>query len=122
MSERRDIVANRLNAEPCIFKGCSSTELGFIVVAALLFWLPISTLLAWLVGAPAMGLGLAGVAIVLTVVVAASLMQRLKRGRPDAYYRHAVALKLDHLGLKRSSYICRSGYWSLGRTQPHRSR
>jgi hypothetical protein len=37
MSSRDDILANRLNAEPAIFKGCSSSELGVIVgVAALI--------------------------------------------------------------------------------------
>jgi len=118
MSERRDVLANRLNAEPNVFKGCSSTELGFIVVASILLWLPITTVLAWLFGAPAMGLGLAGIAIVLNVVIAASVMQRLKRGRPDAFYRHAFVLKLDRLGWNRSPFICRAGHWSLGRQHP----
>jgi len=36
MADRHDILADRLNAEPAIFKGCSSSELGVIVgVAAL---------------------------------------------------------------------------------------
>ena len=36
MSHRDDILADRLNVEPVIFKGCSSSELGVIVgVAAL---------------------------------------------------------------------------------------
>jgi conjugative transfer region protein (TIGR03750 family) len=117
LSTRRIVLANRLNAEPCIFRGCSSTELGLIVIAAILFWLPVNTLIAWFLGKPAMGLGLAGIAIVATVVIAASVMQGLKRGRPDGYFRQAVALKLDRLGLKRSSFICRDGDWSLGRTQ-----
>ena len=31
MSHRQEILADRLNAEPAIFKGCSSSELGMIV-------------------------------------------------------------------------------------------
>jgi len=62
MADRKDILADRLNAEPAIFKGCSSSELGIIVAVAALFWLPMSLVLAALAGAFTMGFGLAGVA------------------------------------------------------------
>ena len=42
MADRPDILADRLNAEPAIFKGCSSSELGVIVGVAALVWLPVS--------------------------------------------------------------------------------
>jgi hypothetical protein len=58
MAAREDILADRLNAEPAIFKGCSSSELGVIVGVAALVWLPMSLLLAGLVGAVTMGFGL----------------------------------------------------------------
>ena len=51
MPVRDDILATRLNAEPAIFKGCSSSELGLIVGVAALIWLPVSLLLAGLMGA-----------------------------------------------------------------------
>jgi conjugative transfer region protein (TIGR03750 family) len=87
MTAREDILADRLNAEPAIFKGCSSSELGVIVGVAALVWLPVSLLLAGLMGAVTMGFGLAGVGVVATVVVTASLFQRLKRNRPDGYFQ-----------------------------------
>ena len=68
MTAREDILADRLNAEPAIFKGCSSSELGVIVGVATLIWLPVSLLLAGLMGAVTMGFGLAGVGVVNTVV------------------------------------------------------
>ena len=58
MSDRDDILADRLNVEPVIFKGCSSSELGLIVGVAALIWLPVSLLLAGLMGAVTMGFGL----------------------------------------------------------------
>ena len=118
MNQHREVLADRLNGEPNVFKGCSTTELGLIVGVAILVWLPVSVLIAWAMGAPSMGLGLAGVAIVLSVIIAAGLMQRLKRGRPDSYYRHAATLALARTGLVRSPYICRDGEWSLGRQWP----
>ena len=116
MTDRHDILADRLNAEPVIFKGCSSSELGVIVGVAALVWLPVSLILAWLAGAVTMGFGIAGVGIVATVLLMASLFQRLKRNRPDGYYQQQIVLWLDDRGLKRSPFVCRSGAWDIGRS------
>lgn len=113
-SER--LLAERLNAEPAIFRGCTSSELGVIVALSIAAWLPLSAGIAWLLGALNMALGLAGAATVVSVVAGASILQRLKRGRPDAYYRHRYALKLNELGWVRSPFIARQGDWGLGRT------
>ncbi|MEN8763963.1 MAG: TIGR03750 family conjugal transfer protein [Thiogranum sp.] len=117
MSHRDDILADRLNVEPVIFKGCSSSELGVIVGVAALVWLPVSLLLAGLMGAVTMGFGLAGVGVVGTVIVMASVFQRLKRGRPDGYYQQQMSIWLSDHGLRRSPFIRRSGAWDIGRTQ-----
>ena len=116
MTDRHDILADRLNAEPAIFKGCSSSELGVIVGVAALVWLPVSLILAWLAGAVTMGFGIAGVGIVATVLLMASLFQRLKRNRPDGYYQQQIVLWLDERGLKRSPFVRRSGAWDIGRS------
>ncbi len=116
MADRQDILADRLNAEPAIFKGCSSSELGVIVGVAALVWLPVSLILAGLAGAVTMGFGIAGVGIVATVLLMASLFQRLKRNRPDGYYQQRIVLWLDDHGLRRSSFVRRSGAWDIGRT------
>ncbi len=117
MSDTNNILADRLNVEPAIFKGCSSSELGVIVALAVVIWLPLSVLLAWVLGAPSMGLGMAGIAIVLTVVVTAAVFQRVKRGRPDGYYQQQFIIGLSRLGLRRSPFIRRDGSWAIGRTQ-----
>ena len=116
MAHRGDILADRLNVEPAIFKGCSSSELGVIVGVAALIWLPVSLLLAWLMGAVTMGFGIAGVGVVATVIVTASLFQRFKRGRPDGYYQQQIMIWLDDHGLRRSSFVRRTGAWDIGRT------
>jgi len=116
MTDRHDILADRLNAEPAIFKGCSSSELGAIVIVAALVWLPVSLILAALVGVVTMGFGLAGLGIVATVLLMASLFQRLKRNRPDGYYQQRMVLWLDDRGLRRAPFVRRSGSWDIGRT------
>ncbi len=111
-----ECLADRLNAEPAIFKGCSSSELGVIVGVAALVWLPLSLLLAGLAGAVTMGFGTAGIGIVVTVLVMAGLFQRLKRNRPDGYYQQRFVLWLDEHGVKRAPFVRRSGAWDIGRT------
>ena len=117
MSQTHEILADRLNAEPAIFKGCSSSELGMIVGVAILVWLPLSLLLAWLLGAVTMGFGIAGVGVVATVVVMATLFQRIKRGRPEGYYQQWLRIRLQSMGLVRAPWVLRSGSWDIGRTQ-----
>lgn len=116
MDVNEDLLADRLNEEPVIFKGCSSSELGVLVAAAALAWLPVSVLLAWLAGATTMGFGVAAVGIVATVIVTASLFQRLKRGRPEGYYQQRFILWLQDFGLHRTPFVRRSGAWDIGRT------
>lgn len=113
--DAQEILADRLNAEPVIFRGCSASELGVIVALAAAVWLPLSLLLAWFGGAVTMGFGIAGIGIVATVLGIASLFQRLKRNRPDGYYQQRYALWLDDKGLKRAPFINRSGTWDIGR-------
>lgn len=116
MTDRHEILADRLNAEPAIFKGCSSSELGAIVIVAGLLWLPVSLVLAALAGVVTMGFGLAGLGIVATVLLMASLFQRLKRNRPDGYYQQRMVLWLHDRGLRRAPFVRRSGSWDVGRT------
>ncbi len=116
MVEQEEILANRVNAEPLIFKGCSSSELGVIVGVAALVWLPVCLLLAGAAGAVTIGFGMAGAAIVGTVIGVASFFQQLKRNRPDGYYQQRIVLWLHDKGLRRSPFVRRSGAWDIGRT------
>ena len=115
MSSDHEILADRLNAEPAIFKGCSSSELGMIVGLAIVIWLLLSLLLAWLLGAITMGFGIAGVGVVATVVALATLFQRIKRGRPEGYYQQWLRIRLQTMGLYRTPWVLRSGSWDIGR-------
>ena len=114
--ESQDVLADRLNAEPVIFRGCSASELGVIVALAAVVWLPLSLLLAWLGGAVTMGFGFAGIGIVATVLGIASLFQRLKRNRPDGYYQQRFVIWLHDGGFRRAPFVRRTGAWEIGRT------
>lgn len=116
MSDPHEVLADRLNAEPAIFRGCSSSELGTMTGLAIVVWLPLGFLLAWSLSAATMGFGIAGAGVVGSVVVLATLFQRIKRNRPEGYYQQGFRIRLHALGLYRAPWVLRSGTWDLGRT------
>lgn len=120
MDQPTELLADRLNQEPVIFRGSTQSELGLILLLATLFWLPTGLIVAACFGVVAMGLGLAMLGVLLTIVVGSTLFQRIKRGRPDHYYQHRMIIWLQHRGLRSSQLIVRGGRWDLGRTQPPR--
>ena len=88
--------------------GLALAVMGFLWVAYLTFakfnearqgkaeWAEVGVLaIAWLAGVFTMGFGIAGLGTVATVVVMASVFQRLKRNRPDGYYQQRIVLWLD---------------------------
>ncbi len=115
MSRNDNLLGDRLNAEPAIFRGCTFSELGVMAVVSILLWLPVSFTLAGLFGAITMGMGLAALGVIGTVYGTATLFQRIKRGRPDGYYQQRIVLFLHDTGLRRSGFVRRSGDWDIGR-------
>ena len=116
MADSHEVLADRLNAEPAIFRGCSSTELAVMAAMAIVIWLPLGFGLAWSLDAATMGFGIAGVGVVASIVVLATLFQRIKRNRPEGYYQQWLRIRLHAFGLCRTPWVLRSGVWDLGRT------
>lgn len=117
MEHNTETLADRLNQEPVIFRGSSSSELGMILLCAVIFWVPVALIIAAMLGAIAMGLGLSGLAVLASVFFGSTLFQRIKRGRPDNYYQHQMIIKLSEWGIRSSSLIRYHGYWALGRNR-----
>lgn len=113
--DHQNRMAERVNEEPPIFRGCSSSELLGILVLAVIVWLPVGIFLGFVVGAPMMGIGIAAVAVLGTVFVTATVFQRIKRGRPSGYYQQRAMLALHRMGLRRVPVTVRSGPWDVGR-------
>lgn len=111
-----EVTADRMNSEPMILRGCTSSELVTLVTVAIIIWLPLSIFIAWVLDAIAMAMGIAGIGILITVFVMATLFQRIKRGRPDGYYQQVIALWLHDKRWRRSKFCAPDGLMSLGRT------
>lgn len=117
MSTDTEHLARRLDEEPAVFKGCTSSELLVILIAAAIVWLPLVSIVAIALGFFAAGLGLAVVLIVGTLMVVPKWLVAFKRGHPDGYLQHQLLIGLHRRGLRQSPYIVRDGVWETGRTR-----
>ena len=115
MGARHDILTDRVNAEPPILRGCTSSELGLMLLGAVLFWLPAGIIAGLMLGAVFAALGIAAAGIVVTIWLGATWFQKIKRGRPDGYHLQRLVIALHDRRLRRSPYIRRSGFWDIGR-------
>jgi conjugative transfer region protein (TIGR03750 family) len=114
--EDSDVLADRVDIEPPIFKGCSSSELLAMLLVAVAVWIPLSLLLALAVGKLAFSLAILAVGVIGSMYFGAAFFQRVKRNRPDHYYVHVV-MRLLHLSKLWSFPLTwRSGYWDIGRS------
>ncbi len=109
--------AERLNAEPPVFRGCTAGELGALFAIAGAIWTPVSVVIAYSAGYPVMGAGAATGLIAVSVFVSATLFQRIKRGRPNGFYLLQIHFFLVRLGLRRNPFQRRSGNWDIGRSR-----
>lgn len=118
-ADREEILADRLNNEPPIFRGLSNSELGLVIKVAALIWIPLCLTVATLLGKTMMGAGAAMLLILLSVLISGTVFQRVKRGRPDYYYQHYLMLRKVtgemKINTKSDQVIRYSGNWGIGR-------
>ncbi len=109
---------DRLNREPVIFRGLTNPEMFQLAKLGAMVWLPVCFFVAWLCNATIMGLG-AGVAMtLLTVVVGGTLMQRVKRGKPEGYHVRRLQIWFQDKGIGSSVFMRYSGRWASRRETP----
>jgi conjugative transfer region protein (TIGR03750 family) len=105
----------RINEEPIIIRGMTSSELRVAMIVTFIIWLPLSITLGIAVGRPMMGLGLVGVGGIVSILFIGTVFQKVKRNKPDGYYQQLVTISLSKTGLKKSPFLKYSGSWSVGR-------
>ena len=105
----------RINDEPIIIRGMTSSELRVAMIVSFVVWLPLSIFIGIAVGHPMMGLGLVGVGGIANILVIGSLFQKVKRNKPAGYYQQLVIILMCKTGFKKLPFLKYSGYWSVGR-------
>ena len=111
------VMASEVDTEADVFRGCTSTELITIIVISIVFWTPLMASLGIvLLGSMMMGLGLVLVMTIITVFVCSSLVQWVKRDKPEGHYQLVIQRYLGKHKLRKSGFILHHGELSLGRS------
>lgn len=111
-----DILASRLNFDVVSFRGNTRKEMILIGVMSLIFTVSVLGLLTKLLfGLFLVGLGLSFPAAIPVGWIFATVMQKLKDGKPKGYVKQQFLLWLDSQGIKRSPFIRYSGKWQVRR-------
>ena len=111
-----DILASRLNFDVIAFRGNTRKEMMVIgLVSLAVTVLVLGTLAKLLIGMFLVGLGLSFPAAIPVGWAFATLMQKLKDGKPKGYVKQQFQLWLDDQDIKPSPFIRYSGKWSVRR-------
>ena len=113
--ETNELLPIRLNAEPSIFRGCSLSELMALVTMGGAALVPGSIIVCGLFGYLMMGVGIGLLLVIGLVFIGATVLQKLKRGRPQGYYQLRLRLCLEDFHLLQSQFIRQGQVWDVGR-------
>lgn len=113
--ESNELLPLRLNAEPSIFRGCTLSELMVLVLMGGASLVPLAVIICGLLGYLMMGVGIGLLCVIGWVVIGATILQKLKRGRPLGYYQLRLRLWLEDRYVRRSIYIREGRVWDVGR-------
>ena len=112
-------VYERINNEPVIFRGLSSSELKTGLIITLITLIPVCAFIGYLLDRMLVGFGTIGIFTMISVMFMGTVFQRIKRGRPHGYYQQRTSLLMSQLGLSTSKVVKYNGRWSNGRSDPN---
>lgn len=111
-----DILVSRLNFDVIAFRGNTRKEMIVIALISLsITVLLLGTLSKLLIGMFMIGVGISFPAAIPVGWGFATLMQKLKSGKPKGFVKQQFQLWLDHNRIRQSPFIKHSGYWSIHR-------
>jgi conjugative transfer region protein (TIGR03750 family) len=119
MNEKKeiDLLANRLNYDAVIFKGCTMNELLVVAgicigISCTLLAIVVQILFGNFIYGLACGFALGGG----FTYFACGILEKFRRGQEKGYIQQLVVLKLDKLGFPTNKEVIRrSGSWMIGR-------
>ncbi|HEX7635851.1 MAG TPA: TIGR03750 family conjugal transfer protein [Noviherbaspirillum sp.] len=109
-------LTDRVNAEPAILRGLSSTEALIAIGASFAFWIPVSLVIGFAVQHLQVSVIFMGAGPICSVWLLSGWFQKVKRDQPDYVYLHKIKKWGAAKGLLVSRFLSHSGYFDIGRT------
>lgn len=116
-TEEIDLLANRLNYDAVIFKGCTMNELLIVAsicmgISCTLLAIMVQILFGNFIYGLAFGFALGGG----LTYFACGILEKFRRGQEKGYIQQLISLKLYKLGFSTNKEIIRrSGSWMIGK-------
>jgi len=117
VDDLKDVLATNVNEEVAVFRGSSANELIHIAILASGIIVPIMTFLGFLIGKATIALSLSLVVVFIAIVVLCTLMQHIRRGRPEGYFEHRVILFKSRIGWGKCPFFVMDGELDNHRTK-----
>lgn len=112
-----EFMPDRLNAEPVVFRGFTTPELGFTalfsVLGGLVVAIPVAPFLGW-IAFPTVALLMP----LVTIIFGGRLMARFKRGKPENYLYRQFDWLLSCHGMGTRGLVLTSQRMALRRLRP----
>lgn len=112
-----EFMPDRLNAEPVVFRGFTTPELGFTalvsVLGGLVVAIPVMPFIGW-IAFPTVALLMP----LIIIIFGGRLMARFKRGKPENYLYRRLDMLLSHFGLGTKGLVQNSQALALRRLRP----
>ena len=107
---------NNINYKMPIYRDCTLIELMTVAISTLvILTITLSLISKILIGYLWPGYILASALFFFVTKLLLSKLQKLKYGKPHAFYQHLITKKLIEIGLMQGKYITRIGKWSVRR-------
>jgi conjugative transfer region protein (TIGR03750 family) len=116
--EEIDLLANRLNYDAVIFKGCTMNELLVVAgicigisctILAIIVQILFGNFIYGIAGGFALGAGL--------TYLICGILEKFRRGQEKGYIQQLLVLKLYKLGFSTNKEVIRqNGSWMIGRS------
>ncbi len=116
-NDLREVIPSHVNDEVAVFRGCTTSEMIVMIVAASAFWVPVTIIVGLLSGQFFMVFGTSMLLILVTVFVLTVVLQAIKIGKPDGFYQHKASLALGRFGLRKSAHFDHDGPLAIDRTE-----
>lgn len=117
VDELRHVLASNVNEEVAVFRGSSAGELMWMALVCTATITPVMTLIGLFIDKTMVMLSLSLVVVFLAIFVLATLMQQIRRGRPEGYFEHRMILLRSALGWGRCPFIRHHGRMDTYRTR-----
>jgi len=107
--ELQDVVASNVNDEVLVFRGSTTGELISIAWVSAAIIVPVAIIAGLVFGSLPLFISLALPVVFLLVFAFSTVLQVLKRGRPEGYFEHRIALIKHHLKWKKCDFVVEQG-------------